>query len=240
MQPIRIVIPYFENPKMLARQVENWNQYAGELRQNIRIVLVDDHSILHPAAPIFEQCKAPKMLFRFTEPGLWTQHEARNLGAQEACKENYWLFFTDMDLMLTPEMAFDLFSRDLDPGRHYTVGRVLAPDMEDYKYHCNSFLVKRSMYQRINGYDVDFCGLYGGGYGGDGTFLRQLNNIAPRYHLEHIKLIGYGRTVIEDASTTQWDRVEWKEKYRKVFDAKRAKGDMRSINPVRRKWERVF
>ena len=242
IQPCRIVIPYFENPEMLALQVDHWSAIAGELRDNIKIVLVDDHSVEHPAQPIFERCKAPKMLLRFTEPGLWTQHEARNLGAKECGKEDSWLFMTDMDMVITSEQLYALLSRKLNPNLHYTFERKrVGPDgLVDYRYHCNSFLVRRSSYWHINGYDVDFCGLYGGGYGGDGEFLRQLGRICPRQHLNDITLINYPREAMPDASTTQWDRDEWKKKYREVFDRKRTSGDMRSINPIRRKWERLL
>ena len=67
MDTVRLIYPYYENPKMLERQVENWNQYAGELRDHIRIILVDDGSEKHPALPIFRECKAPKMLFHIIE-----------------------------------------------------------------------------------------------------------------------------------------------------------------------------
>lgn len=55
-----------------------------------------------------------------------------------------------------------------------------------------------------------------------------------------IVLIGHERASVEDANTTQWDREEWKKKYRAVFDRKRRSGDMRSKMPVRRPWEKVF
>lgn len=242
MNPCRIVIPYFENPGILELQIEHWNAIAGELRDHVKIILVDDHSIEHPAKPIFEKCKAPKALFRFTEPGLWTQHEARNLGAQQAAKEDLWLLMTDMDMVITAEQLYSLLSRDLDPRNHYTFERlrVTPQGIELYRYHCNSFLVKRRAYWAVNGYDVDYCGLYGGGYGGDGSFLRQLERICPRKHLSDVAILNYAREAIPDASTTQWDRDEWKAKYRAVFDRKRTTGDMRSIDPIRRPWERLL
>ena len=80
MQACNLVYPYFENPEMLKRQVENWNSYSEEVYEAIRIILVDDNSTKE-ARPIFEQCRAPKALLRFMEPALWTMHEARNLGA---------------------------------------------------------------------------------------------------------------------------------------------------------------
>ena len=59
---VRMIYPYYENPQMLERQVENWNRYAGDLRDAIRIILIDDGSKKYPAEPIFKHCKAPKRL----------------------------------------------------------------------------------------------------------------------------------------------------------------------------------
>ena len=241
MTPIKLIYPYYNNPKMLERQVENWNRYAGDLAKHTTFVLVDDCSA-QPARPIFEQLTHKnKMLLRFTKPGLWTMHEARNLGAIECCKEeDVWLLMSDIDLLATPEMIWKLQEKKLNARNHYTFERVMLPDLTPYKYHCNSYLLRRSHYLRIKGYDVDFCGLYGGGYGGDGEFARQLNVLAPRKHMADLSLIGVPKEVIEDANTQEWDRAEWKVKYRAVFDAKRKSGDMRSKNPVRRPWERLI
>jgi hypothetical protein len=236
----KLIYPYYENPLMLERQVENWNRIHGELRDKIKVILVDDHSIKHPALSIFETCKAPKVLARFSEPGIWGMHEARNLGAKLAGKDDVWMFMSDIDLVITPEMLYSLLSKKLDTSNTYTFDRVMAPGMTPHRYHCNSFLVQRQHYWFINGYDVDFTGTFGGGYGGDGTMLRQLYGVAPRVHLEDIKLIGHERNVVDDANTTQWDREEWKKKYRAVFDAKRKTGDLRSKDPIRRKWERIL
>ena len=85
-QTVRMIYPYYENPKMLERQVENWNRYAGELRGALRIILVDDGSTKYPAEPIFKHCKMPKKLYRVKEDIPWNQHGARNLGAKVACK----------------------------------------------------------------------------------------------------------------------------------------------------------
>lgn len=236
---VRMIYPYYENPEMLARQVENWNRYAGELRQHVRLLLIDDGSPKHPAEPIFKECKLPKRLYRIKQDIPWNQHGARNLGAALACKmeENFWLFMSDMDIILTPEVAFDLFSRKLDPARYYTFERKFLPDLTRSKYHCNTFLVKHSIYWAVNGYDEDYCGTYGG----DGPFLRQLGVLAPRCHLEDVVLFGVERDVVADANTSL-PRKEGKfgDEYRKRFDAKRKSGDERSKNPLRFEWERVL
>lgn len=235
-----MIYPYYENPQMLERQVENWNRYAGDLRDHVRIIVVDDGSKKYPAKPIMEKLNFPKRLFRVLEDIPWNQHGARNLGANRACldDENYWLYMSDMDVMLTAETAYDLFTRELDPKFHYTFERAFLPDLSRRKVHCNTFLVKHSIYWAVGGYDEDYCGAYGG----DGPFLRQMANLAPNRHLGDVLLYGVETDVVPDANTTSLSRKdgEYGAKYRATFDAKRRTGDERSKNPIRFNWERVL
>lgn len=236
---VRMIYPYYNNPKMLERQVENWNRYAGELRDHVRVLLIDDGSQKYPAYPIFKECKIPKRLFRVMKDIPWNQHGARNLGARKACTtdENMWMFMSDMDVLLTAEAAYDLFTRVLDPRFHYTFERAFLPDLQRRKVHCNSFLVKHAAYWAINGYDEDYCGTYGG----DGPFLRQLQIVAPNKHLDDVTLLGVERDYIEDANTDlPRKQGAFGEEYRKRFDAKRRSGDERSKSVIRFPWEEVY
>jgi len=249
---IYLIYPYYENPQMLERQIENWNRYSGLLRDRIRVILIDDCSPDNPAEPIFEKCKAPKKLFRVKENIPWGQHHARNVGARVIKGDDSWLFMSDMDVILTPEALNNLIDINPDPGRYHTFARKFVGGVREDKYHCNTFMVTHKNFWAVNGYDCDYCGTYGG----DGAFLRQLHQIAP--HLHHgpeekhvprhaemsghtITLWGYEADIIEDANTREWDRYgEMKKKYRKIFDAKRAAGDERSKNPIRWDYERVL
>ena len=236
-----LVYPYFNNPRMLQLQVDNWNSFSRKLREIIRIVLIDDNSD-QPALPVFRDCSVAKSLLRFTQPALWTMHEARNLGAFFSAGQHFaeWLLMSDMDHVITQGMLERLLDMDLNQARYYTFSRVRAPGMQPLSYHCNSFLVTERAYCTINGYDVDFCGAHGGGYGGDTEFCRQLNEITPRVHLDEIQLIKYERSLVMDANTTTWDRAEWRAKYQIVAKRKRKAGLLRSTNPVRRSWEQLI
>ena len=238
MHQVRLIYPYYENPQMLERQVENWNRYAGILRDSVKLFLVDDGSQKHPAEPILRECRLPKKLFVIEEDIPWNQHGARNLGAHVACKpeENYWLYMSDMDVILTAEMAYSLFERPLDPKYHYTFERKFLPDLVRSKVHCNTFLVKHSIYWAAGGYDEDYCGTYGG----DGPFLRAINNLAPNRHLSDVVLFGVERDVIPDANTDLPRKEgEFGKAYRRKFEAKRKSGDERPKNPLRFKWHQV-
>jgi len=202
------------------------------------VILVDDGSSKYPAEDVFKHCKVPKRLYKVLTDIPWNQHGARNLGAFHASthEENHWMFMSDMDIILTPEAANDLFRRRLDPSFHYTFERAFLPDLTRRKYHCNTFLVKHNAFWAINGYDEDYCGTYGG----DGPFLRQLEVIAPRKHLDDVLLFGVERDVVPDANTDLPRKVgEYGALYRERFDTKRRTGDERAKNPVRFPWVKV-
>lgn len=245
--PCRFIYPYFDNPGMLEMQVKNWNRYDGELRRAVSIILVDDHSAKTPV-PLIEHCKTKIACYRLKERIPWNMHQCRNIGAREAClpEENSWLFMSDIDIMLTPEAAFTMLSKQLDPAHYYTMDRVFAPEFLTHKIHPNTFLVKHAAFWQVNGYDLDLTPVGGGGYGGDTKFTHQLANICPPVHLPDVTLIGYGRrsrdgtAALPDADTTSLSRADWHERYIEAWKRKRDSGDMRSINPIRTPYERIM
>jgi glycosyltransferase involved in cell wall biosynthesis len=219
----------------------------GALRDAVRIIVIDDHSKVSPV-PILEKCKANIHCYRLNTDWPWNMHEARNIGAKQASKfiENHWLFMSDIDIMITPEMAYTMLTKDLNPGRHYTMERVFAPNMIDRKVHPNTFLVKHNVFWQVNGYDLDLTPIGGGGYGGDNQFMRQIDAIAPREHLKDVRLIGYGRRerdgtpAIADADTRDLSRAAWHAKYVEALARKKKLGDMRSKAPIRTAYIRTL
>jgi hypothetical protein len=252
VQPCAIIVPYYNNPEMLKHQVSVWERYSGALTENMQFVLVDDCS-KYPAEPIFKQLKHNKMLFRVRERLPWNQHQCRNIGAFNAMPrkhiDNPWLLLTDIDIVFTAETMLTLLTKKLDTSHHYTVERTFAPEFTERKVHPNTFVCTKNAFKTINGYDLDLTGGYGGGYGGDGEFARQLSGVCPGKHLKDVLSIGYGRrkrdgqpTVFSDADTQEreYDREMWSQKYREAFNRKRAKGDMRSLRPIRVDYERII
>lgn len=243
----RLIYPYFDNPDMLELQVKNWNRYEGALRDAVRIIVVDDHSNLEPVG-ILKACKAPVHCYRLEKRIPWNQHQCRNIGAHLASKraENFWMFMSDIDIVLTPEMAFTMLSRDLDPGCYYTMERTFYPDLQFRKTHPNTFLVKRNAFWQVNGYDLDLIPVGGGGYGGDTQFTKQLAGLVRHVHMDEVVLVGYGRRTregapaIPHADTTSLDRAEWHQKYVAALQKKKASGDMRSVDPIRTGYERTL
>lgn len=247
IQKCRLIYPYYNNPTMLQHQVENWSRFEGGLRAAIRIIVVDDCSDESPIS-ILKTCKAPVRCYRLQKKWPWNMHEARNIGAKEACKaeENFWLFMSDIDIVLTPEMAYTMLSQKLDTSAFYTMERTFAPDFLTRKQHPNTFLVKHNAFWQVNGYNIDLNPIGGGGYGGDNQFIRQLRGVALEKHFDDVVLVGYGRRertgkpVIADADTSDLDREQWAQKYREKLEYLKFKGDLRSKRPIRTAYERVL
>jgi len=232
---LKLIYPYYENPEMLSLQVRNWNSYSDDTKARVTLFVIDDGSPNnHAAKAILKNCDLKYQLYRVIPNIPWNQHGARNLGAKQAGKG--WLYMSDMDILLTPKAITTLLGYPVQTDHHYTFDRVFQNNSREPKYHCNTFLVHNTKYWEVGGYDEDYCGTYGG----DGPFLRQLEAIAPREHLDCITLVGHERDSINDANTTEWDRYgPMKDAYRNLLRKKNKEGNTKAQNPIRFEWERI-
>jgi hypothetical protein len=240
MNGCRFIYPYYEASRMLQLQVENWNSYGRALRKAVKIIVVDDGSPTQPALPVMRQCKVPCAVYRIQEDYPWNMHGARNLGAQVAGPGDPWLFLSDVDIVLPAEMAERMLKARLDERRHYTFERTMVINPRLSKVHCNTFLVKRSVYWSTGGYDED----YRGTYSGDGPFLDALKKAAPNVHRTDIMLVGYGRMEREgkpafEGADCALDRKSAAKAYQVLRKKKLLEGNVRPCNPLRFTWARV-
>lgn len=242
MPDLTLVMPYYENPGMLALQYEGWRKWPETVKGRVEVVLVDDGSENAPTATVARPDGLPALrIYRVTENRPWHQHAARNLAAHVA--EDGWMLLTDMDHVLGPVAAAALLLAKLDEERIYTLNRVEAdtgkPTLNDQgqpKPHPNSFVVTRELYWRIGGYDEDFCGIYGT----DALFRERAFRIGKRAHL-NIPLTRYWRDIVPDASTNGLPRKEGRDPLAKerILAAKRARGEADVVKVLQFPWERV-
>lgn len=209
MPVLSIILPYYRNPAMLAEQYRVWNSYPEETKAVIEFVIVDDGSPQEESVmtvPMQEDNPWPR-LYRVLEDRPWHQHGARNLGAHEA--GGAWLYLGDMDHVIPPSTLNEMISL-CNYEAIYTFGRVDAPDMRPtmkngvLKPHPNTFLMPRSAFWKIGGYDEDLTG-----YGTDGFFRARLKDAGiPIVHRADIRIVRYPREVVADASTRTLPRKE--------------------------------
>lgn len=202
MNRISICFPYYLNAGMLAQQYEAIRTYGKEHKANIEVIVVDDGSPRDFAADVFRPDGLPRLrIFRMDEDVRWNQDACRNLAASQA--EHEWLLLTDIDHVIPAQTIRRLCEMKLNPGTAYKFSRVSAPDLSPYKPHPNSWLMTRTLYDRVGGYDERFAGYYGT----DAMFRDGINRIAPIVLLKDT-IIRFPREVIPDASTTTYTRKE--------------------------------
>jgi hypothetical protein len=199
-----MVYSYYDNPHMLQEQIFNWMQYDEKMRNEVEFIITDDCSSIHPISEVFP---FPKELhcrvFRITKKVPWNWLACRNIGAYYAAGK--WILLTDMDHTLQPQHAAKLMSKIKAPmysNYVYLFERIDAPNNTPFKPHNDSFLMTKDLYWKIGGYDEELSG----NYGTSGHYRRRAFAIAGGNERLHIPLTRYPREVIEDASTTEFER----------------------------------
>jgi hypothetical protein len=141
----------------------------GIIQQGLKTVIVDDCSP-NPLGPI----DGIKVL-RIIDDIKWNQPGARNLGFHVS---DGWIICSDIDHLVTKENIRELEKINLEKGTVYYLGR------ED-KESINVYLIHKDDFNRIGGYDEDFCGSYG--YD-DGYFYLKCEKFLKIVKLSKIKV----------------------------------------------------
>lgn len=242
MREITLIIPCFNQPLMLRKQLDTVAQYPP----GFRVIVVDDHSKV-PAEEVFETHDAAE-LYRVDEDVAWNRSMARNLGAQQAKTD--WIIHVDTDHVLPPDSAVKLLELPLNAGSWYRFPRFRVGKADDTRNkdqlprdceygqiheHVDSYLITKANYWRTGGYDPDYAGCLGGG----GAFLARLESMmGPSGALPmDIHLEVWTKDKIPDASVggISRDTSEYKRRRRE----KEARGDTVPKNPIRYPWHRV-
>lgn len=197
-----LVMPYFNNGKMLERHFDEWASYPQDVKDRLRITIVDDGSARDPALPHFRNIGIETRLYRILVDKPWNWDGARNLGLHEIPSEP--VLHTDMDHLLPVASAKRLVEMKVKEGRYYVPARIRAVDGQPHHRHPNSWIMQRDLHWRAGGYDERFSGLYGK----DAVYRRALEKVARRSEIDEVTLVLFGREVIEDASTTEYSRKE--------------------------------
>lgn len=158
---ITIIISYYENPQMLARQYEQFSSFHPGVLARLSLTVIDDGSPVHAAYP--PKISIDLSMYRMLVDVRWNQDACRNLGVAQA--NTKWLLLTDIDHLLPEETLNGVLALidtgELEEDRLYQFRRIAFPSMENLKPHLNSFLMTKAMYQRIGGYDERLAGYYG-------------------------------------------------------------------------------
>lgn len=209
---LTLVLPYYENPTMLQRQLEHLGALPEDIRAHLTLIVVDDGSPEFPADDIVVGARAALppaegglaafQAYRIEVDVRWNWLAARNIGVHEG--PDGWFLLTDIDHLLPEATARRIIEGELNAKNTYRFSRVDAPDLTPYKPHPNSWLLTKKRFDAIGGYDERFSGYYGT----DGEFRDRVAKNSREIVLLPEPLIRVPREVVADASTTKYGRKE--------------------------------
>ena len=160
---LTVVMTYYNQDKMLRKQIDNWNSYSKDLRDKVNFILVDDCSMKNSTEDFdFSSCEFDLNVYRVTDDVYFNVPGAVNLGADKTQTE--WFIKQDMDTIIPEE----------------TMSKLLeliesAPDKSIYKFYRTNgtsisnankitpgqFMIRKDDFWSIGAWDEDFCEDYG-------------------------------------------------------------------------------
>lgn len=197
---VTIVVPYYENPAFMRRQIEGWCQFPAHVSSHLSYIVVDDGSPKSPLEPLLHTTVLPANFraFRVDVDVRWNWLAARNIGAHHA--PYGWMVLTDMDHVITPETAEALVYGRHDPSVIYGFSRVEHTG-ETLAAHPNSWFLTRENFWKVGGYDETLSGHYGT----DGDWRRRIAATVPLRILSD-RLVRHEH--VGDSSTSRYKRKQ--------------------------------
>jgi glycosyltransferase involved in cell wall biosynthesis len=193
---VSLVLPFYENHQFLQTQIRQWRMWPQALRDHVEVIVVDDGSP-KPLKPLEVDCVRVRQ-FRIDVDVRWNWLAARNIGAHHAAGE--WLLLTDMDHVVPADTLFVAIHGRLDPAVVYAFQR-LEHTGERIGPHSASFLMAKSLFWSIGGYDETLSGYYGT----DGDWRRR---VAARATMEVLPFSLVRHEYVEDSSTARYKRKQ--------------------------------
>lgn len=196
-----ICMPFYRNQGMLRLHLEAWKQYPPEVRDQYRFIVVDDCSP-EPAEPVIREGRGDLSieLYRVERDVAWGWPGAKNIAMHHA--PDGPALITDIDHVLEPEDAIRLLALKVKPDAHYIPRRRRASDRSEYKRHPSTYIMQRSLFWTIGGFEERWLGLYGT----DSMMRHRAERVSRRIELDELTLTLWGRDDISDASTTCYGR----------------------------------
>jgi hypothetical protein len=197
---ITITMPYYDQPKMLEAQIENWKRYPSWGWGHLKLIVVDDGSPNHPAEKVFKINSHPPFpveVYRIQEDIPWNHGGARNLAFHQA--DPGWCVLTDMDHMLPLESICSLLTMLLLPDFVYVPARyrkLSLVEREKIHGHSDSFILTRDKFWKIGGFDEHLAGYWNGV---SGPFRKALKRCSGTIELDSVYFLMYDENLIPDA-----------------------------------------
>lgn len=159
---ISFVSHFYNNIPCIERNIAQMQEISHRF-PDTEYIIVDDHSSESYEFNIFEGINNLK-LFRICDNIDWNMACARNIGVHESSGDIIFIF--DIDHIIDPRQIACFFSNvnSLKPGERGLFRRIkISKDGLYYniKSHKNSFIIHRSDFEKVGGYEELFSGNYG-------------------------------------------------------------------------------
>lgn len=158
-----LIYTYYDAAELLRKQLGNWMTYPKSIRERIEIVIVDDGSQKVSALEVVEDEGGFPLLdlrvYRILVDIPWNSDGARNLAMSE-CR-TLWAFLSDLDHLLPIDQASLMLGMIFRHGEYYLPDQHLVNGESLQRPHPANYIMSRSDFWMLGGYDEDFVGHYG-------------------------------------------------------------------------------
>jgi len=234
---ISIVIGYYANFDHLVDQVKVWSTYPPAILDQFEFVIVDDGTPPTKSRSLKDLCeenaellsKVSLRTYRIPKDVGWNNHGARNVGAFVA--RGKFLIMLDMDCVILPKMLHQIIAsmKTLRVKEALYFSRVRVEKVKGQwlvknllPKSPNMFLIHRSTFWSINGYNEDLEGVYGT----DAEFKRRLDGHGIRRTYPSSVIIGIN--------------LSFASRVRKNVPRRLPRHSHESENPLRNAWVHLW
>lgn len=169
MNKLSLVQTYYNEPELLQKCVDRWNNFSADLH----IILIDDGSKIHPAIDVIEQNKIRDnikfSLYAVDDDIGFNSHGCRNLGAMVAKTD--WIMFLDIDYTAQPgDITKLVYDTEFNMPWYNFYSRINNKPNSTY-VPLNQFITRKDFFWEVGGYNESYVRWH---YG-DREFLRNMS-----------------------------------------------------------------
>jgi hypothetical protein len=184
---LTLAIPYYNASNLIPIQLECWNSYSVEVKQKLKIVLVDDCSNNeHKLVNVFpKETDLNIEIYEVMDDLPWNDGGASNLSVFVAQTE--WVIRTDMDYIVPNSTMEYILNNTFDSKMYYTMEAKYYHNKQSIEIHPSTLLITKKLFFDAGAYDEDFTGNHGWT---DVNFRDRLDRISKYQHITNIWIEG--------------------------------------------------
>ncbi len=155
---LTVVMAVYGQPKMLAKQLETFASYHENIRQQVELIIIDDHGSPPAEVPKEIRQQVKVRLYRVVEDVAWNQMGARNWGMHYASEGPCVMLDPDMVISEGMMRRFLSVAAVLPRGKVIKFGlKHVSSGRLDYTSP-NTWLLHKADFFACGGYDEEFRG----------------------------------------------------------------------------------